>query len=433
VTDLDGDSVSLTATLDEVGTDGCTSRLGPVAAGALAFDTRCVDATRLIGLASRNIRVIAADGNGGSSEVVFPVEIGNRPPALRLASNPAGGHVTLDHTVGACPGALGSCFLATGTATFAVVDPDGDPVTGPTVTATLQPWLTSSTGEATTAAGVATFRFATALPVPGEFRAIDGSTSFSLVASSADPFGASSSLGVPVVVGNRPPVLKSASASVAVGHRYDQVRQAYLATAPLSSFEDPDGDPLRTDGSAGDSTCPSPSFSGGDGWVDCVRGYVPASGPPPLSSFVGNHPVVLRAFDGWEGVTSATVVNIQDGAPTASAFDGVVESCFCACSKWSADGSTCVGQGRWVADTASVPLPVNAGDIDGDPVQVTFSPATASGTQKTVFPGGCSSILLNPVLPITVQVTIDDGVGRVQTTSRVTGVSCPTAGQACEP
>ena len=110
----------------------------------------------------------------------------------------------------------------------------------------------------------------------------------------------------------------------------------------------------------------------------------------------------------------------------------MVESCFCACSKWSVDGSTCLGA-RWVADTASMPLPVLADDADGDPVQVTFSPAAASGAQKTVLPASCDDTLRNPTLPLTVLVTIDDGVGRVQTTSTVTGVSCPTAGQACVP
>ena len=78
----------------------------------MSFDTRCVEATRLIGLAARTISVVASDGNGGTTRVAFPVEIGNRPPTLRLASNPAGGRLTLDHTVGPCPGATGSCFLS---------------------------------------------------------------------------------------------------------------------------------------------------------------------------------------------------------------------------------------------------------------------------------------------------------------------------------
>jgi len=433
-TDPDGDPVTLSASLAEGGTDGCVSQLGPVAAGGASLEIRCADPTRLIGLATRSLRVSAADGNGGTAEATWPVEVGNRPPVVRLASNPAGGQVAVDHTVGPCPAGAGSCFIAAGTAAFEAFDPDGDPVTGPAASAALPPWLSSSTGEATTAGGVTSFRFASPVSMPGAFRAADGSSHFSLEATAADPFGAATTLAVPIVIGNRPPVLVRAAAAVAVGHRYDQALQSYVASATLSSFEDPDGDPLRADGSAGDASCSSFAFDGSEGGVECASRYLPASGLPPLASFVGDHPVVLRAYDGWEGPSRATVVNVQDGAPTATAFAGVVESCFCACSKWSGDGSSCLGA-RWVADTASMPLPVLAGDADGDPVQVTFTPApaTASGAQKTVLPASCGDTLRNPTLPLTVLVTIDDGVGRVQTASTVTGVTCSTAGEPCMP
>jgi hypothetical protein len=431
-TDPDGDPVTLTASLAESGTQGCLSQLGPVAAGGVTLEIRCADPTRLIGLATRALRVSAADGNGGTAEATWPVEIGNRPPVVRLASNPAGGKIAVDHTVGACPGTAGSCFIAAGTAAFEAVDPDGDPVAGLAVAAALPSWLPSSTGEATTAGGVTSFRFASSVSKPGAFRAADGTSHFSLEATAADAFGASTTLAAPVVIGNRPPVLVRSAARVAVPHRYDRGLQSYQASATLSSFEDPDGDPLRADGSVGDASCSSFSFVGTEGRVECASRYSPASGLPPLASFVGDHPVLLRAYDGWEGPSSATVVNVQDGAPTATAFAGVVESCFCACSKWSGDGSTCLGA-RWVADAASMPLPVMADDADGDPVQVTFSPAAASGAQKTVLPGSCDDTLRNPTLPLTVLVTIDDGVGRVQTASTVTGVSCAAAGQDCVP
>lgn len=431
-TDPDGDPISLTATLDEVGADGCTSHLGPVVAGAVTFDTRCSEATRLIGLASRTISVVASDGNGGTTTAAFPVEIGNRPPTLRLTSNPAGGRLALDHTVGPCLGVAGSCFLVAGTAMFAVTDPDGDPVTGPAIAATLKPGLTSSTGEATTAGGVTTFRFATALSAPSEFRAVDGSSGFSLVATSADPFGASSSLSVPIDIGNRPPVLKRASTAVTVPHRYDPVLGAYVASASLSAFEDPDGDPISTDGSRGDASCHSFAINAGEGSVACSLAYTPAPGLPPLASFAGDHRLVLQAFDGWEGATQATVVNVQNGVPTATALEGVAESCLCACVKWDYDTSSCATW-KWRTNPAYVQLPVSAADADGDPVQVTYVPAVAIGSQQTVFTNGCSTWLNSPTLPLTVQVTIDDGVGKIQTTSRITGVTCSKAGQICGP
>jgi len=82
----------------------------------------------------------------------------------------------------------------------------------------------------------------------------------------------------------------------------------------------------------------------------------------------------------------------------------------------------------------SKPLPVLANDADGDPVQVTYGGATpGGGAQKTVLPGSCGATLNSPSLPVTVTVTIDDGVARAQTTSTVTGVSCSLAGAACTP
>jgi hypothetical protein len=432
-TDPDGDPVMLAALLDEQGTDGCTSHLTPIAEGMLAFDTRCGEATPLIGPAVRTIRVVAGDGNGGTTETPFPIEIGNRPPELRFTSNPAGGQVRLDHLVGACPGATGSCFLLDGTASFEVVDPDGDPVTVPAVAAVVRPGFTASTGLAGTAGGVTTFRFATAIAAPEQFRPADGTTGFSLVATAADPFGASARLEVPVVALNRPPVMRQALSSV-VAHSYDPATRAYVAIAPLVTVEDPDGDPIRTSGSVGDAACASFTISGGVLSVSCRLAYDLAAGLPPLASFLGDHAVAPGIADGWERVGWATTVTIQDRAPLATPFEGVVDSCFCSCAKWSADGSTCVGQAKWVADASSVPLPVRVSDADGDPLQVSYAGAPiGGGTQKTVLPGSCDATLVDPVLPITVQVTVDDGQARTQTTSRVTGVSCSTAGQACVP
>jgi hypothetical protein len=433
-TDPDGDPLTLTATLVESGTEGCSSVLGAVVAGAVSFQVSCADATRLIGAASRAIRVVAADGCGGRVEADFPVEIANRPPELRLASNPAGGSITLDHAVGPCLGADGSCFVVGGSATFVAVDPDGDPVTSLAVAASVDPALTSSAGAATTAGGVASFRFTTPVGLPGEFRQRDGSTGFSLVATATDPFGAMGRSAHPVVALDRPPVIKQGLPVALVAHRYDAAQGRYVATAPLATFEDPDGDPLRIDGSTGDPACATFSISGGAAGVACQRAYAVAPGLPPLASFLGDHRVVASASDGWEQVSSPTSVNIQDGAPSATAYSGTVESCFCACPKWSADGASCLGTARWTVDTTQVPLPVLANDADGDPVQVTYGALPYTGlAQKTVLPASCGAVLTNPALPITVQVTIDDGLGRVQTSSTVTGVTCATAGLACTP
>jgi hypothetical protein len=430
--DPDGDPVSLSLLQVEAGTEGCTTTLGLVSGGAATVEVRCRAPAGLLAPASRAIRVRADDLNGGSSEVLVPVEILNRPPELRLTSNPAGGSLALDHAVGPCPAGGGACFLLAGTTALEAFDPDGDPVTGFAVAADLG-GLTGSFGEAVTAGGATVFRFATPVATPWSFRRVDGSTSFSLVGTAADPFGATGRLAVPLVALNRPPVVKQALAAVSVAHHYDTAVGAYVATAPLATFEDPDGDPLLADGSLGDPACHS-SSAGGVVSADCTLAYAVSAGRPPLASFVGSHLLVARASDGWAQVQSNTTVSIQDGAPTARAFDGVVESCICLCSKWSPDGSTCVGKGAWAVDRASVPLPVQASEADGDPVQVSFSGATpVGGAQKTVLPGSCGATLANPVLPITVQVTIDDGLVPVQTSSRISAVTCSQAGATCTP
>ena len=432
-TDPDGDPLTLTATLVEVGADGCTSRLGALTAGSVAFSTSCVEATRLIGLATRTIHVIVTDGNGATVEVDIPVEIGNRPPVLRLTSNAAGDQVSVDHTVGACPGGAGSCFLAGGTAAFVAEDPDGDPVTSPAVAATLLPGLQASTGEATTAAGVATFLFTTSLSTPAEFRSADGRSPFSLVATAADPFGASSTLGIPVIVKNRPPVLKAGIASVTVAHRYDPARAAYVATASLAAFEDPDGDPLVPAGSVGHGPCSRFSFVAGAGQVECVLSYTPAAGLPPLASLVGDHLVRLNAFDGWEhaGLGAATVVNVQNGAPSVTAKPGPVESCLCTCTRTSADSPECL-EWRWQIDRSFVQLPITVADADGDPVRVTYLPAPASGAQRTSLPAACGAAYSVTGGPVSVQVTVDDGVSQALVTTTL-DAACSVSSRICVP
>jgi hypothetical protein len=144
--------------------------------------------------------------------------------------------------------------------------------------------------------------------------------------------------------------------------------------------------------------------------------------------------VTLTASDGWEQVSGTTSFNVQDGAPSVLASSGTVESCRCFCPKMNADGSACIGGYRWAPDPDVVPLPVVASDADDDPLQVTTSVPNASGeTVRTVMPYACGTTLASPVLPVSVLVTVDDGVSRSQATVSVTGVTCAISGDACTP
>jgi hypothetical protein len=335
--------------------------------------------------------------------------------------------------VGPCPDTAGDCFIVSGTTSFSVVDPDGDPVSVPVVSAALVAGTTGTSGEAISGAGGTTFRFSGSVSSPRQFSPPNGTTPFSLVATATDPLGATGRLEVPVFALNRPPVLKLGLPSAVVSHRYDPARAAYVATAPLATFEDPDGDPLVQVGATGDDACARVAVSAGAASVSCELPYKVAAGLPALASFTGSHRVVARVTDGWVQVEAGTLVSIQDGAPTARPYSGTVESCSCFCAKWSADGLTCLGTPTYRVDTTSVPLPVLVDEADGDPVLVSFSGATpVGGAQKTVLPGSVSGFLASPQLPITVQFTIDDGLAQTQASSTVTGVICAQIGQACE-
>jgi hypothetical protein len=430
-TDPDGDPVALTVTLQETGTDGCTTLLGPAATGTVSFDTRCTVAERLIGLAARSLRVVASDGNGATTEAVFPLEITNRPPEVRLASNPAGNQVAVDHGVAPCPGGAGSCFVAAGKATFEVFDPDGDPVSSPAVTAAKATALASSAGEATTSAGTTTFRFTTPVGLPSQFRAPDGRTGFTLVAGAADSFGATGRLEVAIVALNRPPVRRLAVSSLAVPHVYDFARASYTATALVATFEDPDGDPLVPSGATGDDHCAGVTVVAGAATVGCAYPYTVSPGLPPLAAFMGDHPVTVAVTDGWELASSASRINIQNGAPSATPYEGPTEACVCVCAKAQADG-TCMGSAHMAIDWANVALPVIAFDADGDPVRVTYDVPTIGGaTERTVLPWEAGTAYTNPSPPLKVNISVDDGVSRVTTTSTLTSVFCPVAGDLC--
>jgi hypothetical protein len=430
-TDPDGDPLTLSVSLDEVGADGCTSRVGPVTGGAVAFDTSCVEPARLLGAATRTLRAVARDPAGGTVEALFPIEIGNRPPLVVLASNPAGASVAVDHTVGACPGGAGACYLASGTAAFEAVDPDGDPLTGVVVDGLVGVERVHSSVRVTASAGLATFSFATATGWPAEFRSASGATGFSLEASATDPFGAVTALPVAVLIGNRPPVVKTVTGRVLVPHHHDAARGAWIATAAPASFEDPDGDPLLPGPPGPDPTCRTVAVTAGVVQVECAKAYGPAPGLPPLAAFVGDHQVAAGVSDGWESTSPTVSINIQNGSPSLQPFQGAVESCLCRCVRMDPEGIDCLSS-TYGVNTAAVPLPFQVGEADGDPLQVTFTGVTPyGGAQRTAYPSALATTMTHPVLPVTVQITVDDGVVQAQTTSTVTGVTCPRMGQAC--
>jgi hypothetical protein len=280
------------------------------------------------------------------------------------------------------------------------------------------------------------FRFSTPTSRPAEFRAASGASGFTVSATAADPFGASAPAApLAVRILNRPPVLVTPVASAVVGHRYDATAFAYLATAPLATFVDPDGDPLTDGGSTGDLGCAQFSFdAAGGASVSCQQPYHPGSGTyPTLAAFATTHRLRAVASDGWATAAAATELTIQSTPPSVPSYTGAVESCVCYCPSWEPEfPDRCAEAPYYVPNTKSFTFAQRPADADGDPLAVTFtSAATVSPASTVGLPQACAARLTNPSLPAVVQVTVNDGVSQATGTWTATGVSCSRTGQVC--
>jgi hypothetical protein len=431
--DPDGDPVSIATRFAEPAGTGCTTSYAPESG---AFGLTCLEPTALIGGVARQLTVAASDVNGASAEVGVPIEIGNRVPVVGPAV-PGMTELSLDHTVGPCPDG-GSCFLATGTQPFVASDPDGDPVSEVALDFVLPPFPAGSKGEALPGPP-AGFRLSTPVSAPLSFRAPDGRGGFAVRGTASDPFGRSAPAELATRIGNRPPVLKTPVPAASAFHSYDAATGQYRATFGLATFEDPDGDPILTTGSAGDSFCRTFAASGNTVTLTCTFGYVPAGAElPPLATFLGAHNVAVRGHDGWDAATAVSdaTVTVLNRPPTLTSSTNSFEACDCVCPKFDPTGSFCVGTPTWrVAFSPLLPVQIGATDLDGDPIQVTYSPSTnLTVAQKTALPGSAGTSMIGISFPATYSVTAFDGGGGPAATATVTisGVTCASAGVACQ-
>lgn len=433
VIDPDGDPLEVTLELVEPAGSGCAASLTGVGGAPTAFSIACPGPTGLLA-SGRALRASAVDVNGASVTALVPLQVRNRVPVVRPA---AGGDVLeLHHVVGPCPDGSGPCFLVGGANPFVAEDPDGDPVTAVTLVPGVEAGRPHAFGlsEPGPSGG---FLFGTPVGHPAEFRAASGASGFWLTATASDPFGASAPAqpALAIRVLNRPPTVALATTAVTVAHRYDEAAAEYRAEALLSTFEDPDGDPLVDAGSTGDESCGAVTLSGGAASVTCRRAFqVTPTAYPTLSGFAGTHQVTPRVGDGWESVAAPAAVTIASAAPTVPSYTGAIESCTCRCPRWDPDApNICAEDPTWVADPAAATFPVRPADADGDPLAVTFSStAVVSPTALTGLPGACTTKLAGASLPAVVQVTVNDGVSQATGTWTATQVTCAKAGAACQ-
>jgi hypothetical protein len=441
VSDPDGDSVELGLLLQEPAGSGCSARLDGASGAGGTLALSCPTPAGLLA-AGRTLATTATDVNGAAVTAAVPVQARNRLPEVRPSAGAGATTLELDHTVGPCPDGSGPCFLVAGENPFTASDPDGDPVTAVTLVPGVEAGRPASFGEALPGVAGGTFRFGTPVGFPTEFRAADGASGFWLTATASDPFGASAPAqpALAVRVLNRAPVATLAPTSVATGHHYDTGITAYVATSVVAGFTDPDGDPLAVAAGGGDATCHDFSLADGQVSVTCYLDFTVAPGTfPSLVALAGSHALAPRVSDGWATTSHSTTLQVQDQPPTVADYDGAIESCTCKCLLWEPEApGVCADTPIWIADATKATFPGRPADADGDPLNATFklwpgSPAGQSvGPAATnALPEACGATISATTFPVTVDVTINDGVSSASAIWIARAVTCSKAGHAC--
>jgi hypothetical protein len=317
-------------------------------------------------------RVEVRDAAGLLGSGAVKVALKNRPPAVQFV---------LPETDHAFDGiALG----AGGEIPFTVTDPDGDALLGPSVE-----WHHAGDGPGTfsgqVAAGPPRVTFAVSVPyvTPSDGQYLVGAPGLerTIVFTVSDVNGAASTERWPIVIRNRAPVLVAAPAAVAVDHAFDAGASAYRATAPLSTWLDPDGDPLFQVPavSTGNPLC-SVAVPDGSGErtaeARCALAYV---GAPAVANFAGSHTVTQAIQDPWTPAAQQSTVTFVVGnrAPAiAAAGDHVVSgSCTYGAGCCQQVAGECLAHSSTAGAVSSI-VPSRWSDPDGDPVEVSVTAAS---------------------------------------------------------
>lgn len=374
-------------------------------------------------------RVEARDAAGVVASGAVRVSVGNGLPIIaRTLPIP-------DHAFD------GAQFTSSGEVPFTVTDPDGDELVGRTVE-----WRHVGDGAGGTFTGTvldgpgrATFSIVVPYSALADAQHLIGGADLerSIRFSISDVNGGQA-IGVwPVVVGNRPPVLVSEATWLLVDHVYDPVALAYRATAALSTWSDPDGDPLMPvpGASTGDPQCPQLDVVGGTSTASCSLAF---TGTPAVANFAGSHLVSQHVQDPWVSAAAPSNVSFAIGnrAPSITATPVVLHTT----CEWGA----CCGQAKdletglwdcvaWDTSWASGSTTVSGrwNDPDGDPLEVTLTGAPAQvctpATCALTFAYGGNSVCAYPTTPDpapTYATTATDGVSSASA-SITLDVTCP--------
>jgi hypothetical protein len=252
-------------------------------------------------------RLEARDGAGVVGTAATRVTVGNRPPSIQRTLPVF--HHAFD----------GARFTVYAEIPFTLVDPDGDPVFVPSMTA-----HQTGAGPGTFSAALAGESNAIAVSIAVPYTAPQDALHLiggeglarSVALEVLDVNGGRTTEVWPVVVANRPPVLVSTPAHFTVNHAYDAAGDAYTARPELSTWHDADGDPLApVPGSAtGHPGCPTFVVPDGSGdrraFAEC---RLPAQGGTKLGSFAGYRSLSQQVTDPWQAAQATSVVAFTIG------------------------------------------------------------------------------------------------------------------------
>ena len=333
-------------------------------------------------------RLEAYDDAGALGAAVTRVSVGNRPPVV-IGVPGAVPHQFVQMT---------QRFEAAGSIAVTVSDPDGDPLVRQVATHQVNAGATS-TFTATDQG--ATIAFAIAVPYDGPAaagRLLGGpGLARDVELSVADANGETTKEHWDVVVENRPPVgAWGNNAPVHADHAYQASPAAYVATAELSTWTDPDGDPLEAAPVSEVGPCGQPGLVGGKLLVTCS---VPFTGSPAANLIVGSWDVAHAVRDPWTRVDHARELAIHNRPPTfKTASFSAAATCSTTPSCCEFDMGQCVTREReWAA--TSIPSGGWLEDPDGDPLLVTFGPSEVGFAPSTrvCLPDDCQFTFSVPV------------------------------------
>ena len=359
-------------------------------------------------------RVEARDAAGAVGAATQRVSIGNRPPVLTSTPGPT------PHAYD--PAA--KAYVASGAVFLGVADPDGDP---------LQPRAVSfhhaGDGPSATFSGTDDgdrISYAVVVPddgVDAQGRLIGGpGLSRSVQLQLADVNDAQVSQTWDVLVANREPVLAAPVAPVSADHTY--ASGSYRAQATLSTWLDPDGDPLALDGAA----VPPCDLSLANGAVvaTCTVAF---TGTPDAAAIAGTRSLPHAVRDPWApGQLVNASLTVLDRAPTFTRT-GFTARGACGlsggCCQMDPDTDAClVAEQTWGGGSVSVDL---VDDADGDPIAVGFtsSEVAVSPAGAICTPGACAFTFQPPdqvacgIKGSHVQATVSDGAAGATSTLTV--------------